>query len=50
MYELNKEQRDNLLVFLNRLEYKGLKEVEAVGDIVYALHNEKVSEETETGE
>lgn len=40
MYELTKEQRDNLLVFLNRIDYKGLKEVEAINSIIIALSKE----------
>lgn len=38
--QLTEEQYQNLLVFLNRVEYKGLKEVEAVNDILVALTKE----------
>lgn len=45
MYKLNEEQRNNLLVFLNRIDYKGLKEVEAVNSILVALSKEKEQNE-----
>lgn len=35
--ELSEEQISNLLVFLDRVEYKGLKEVQAVQDIMNSL-------------
>ncbi|MCT4597457.1 MAG: hypothetical protein N4A50_06215 [Vallitalea sp.] len=37
----------NLLVFLDRVEYKGLKEVEAVSVLTYALKNATRIEKTQ---
>jgi len=36
--KLNERQLQNLLLFLNRLEYKGLEEVEAAYEIVMAIN------------
>lgn len=46
MYTLNEEQRNNLLAFLNRVEYKGLKEVELIGNILVALSTKKEENST----
>ena len=36
---LTEEQHKNLYVFLDRLEYKGFKEVQAINEIMVALNN-----------
>lgn len=45
MYILNEEERANLLILLNRLEYKGIKEVEAVSNILAALSKKQEDKE-----
>ena len=43
--KLDKRQLQNLLLFLDRVEYKGLKEVEAINEIIELLN--KASKEGE---
>ena len=38
-FELNEVQLNNLLVFLDRVEIKGLKEIQAMNEILNILHN-----------
>lgn len=37
---LTEQQLQNLLVFLNRVEYKGFSEVKAISEIMMALESE----------
>lgn len=43
---LTEENLNNLIVFLNRIEYKGLQEVEAISQILFAIKN-PIHEEVE---
>lgn len=44
--KLSDEQLNNLIVFLNRVEYKGLEEVHAIQEILATINN---SEKLEDG-
>lgn len=46
--ELNESQLNNLILFLDRIEYKGLKEVEAINSITSALRNSKIKDEVQS--
>jgi hypothetical protein len=39
LFELSEQAKQNILVFLNRLEYKGLDEATAVNEILVSLAN-----------
>lgn len=38
-FEFNEAQLNNLFVFLDRVEIKGLKEIQAMNEILNILHN-----------
>ena len=38
-FEMTKEQLNNLMVFLDRVDYKGFKEVGAIQEIMVALQS-----------
>lgn len=44
--ELTDKQRTNLLLFLDRVDYKGLQEVQAINEIILALTPTEKTEET----
>lgn len=46
MYLLNEEQKKNLLILLNRVQYKGLEEVEAVNNILVSLSKKVETQQT----
>lgn len=37
----NEQQLNNLLTFLDRIEYKGLTEVQAISDIMFQINKAK---------
>ncbi|MFL1672444.1 hypothetical protein [Paenibacillus dendritiformis] len=39
--QFNEQQFKNLITFLDRIEYKGLTEVQAISDIMFQLNNVK---------
>ncbi len=43
-YIFTEENLNNLVVFLNRVEYKGLQEVEAIGQILSVLKKPIIDE------
>ena len=43
MYQINEEQRTDILKLIDRAPIKGLKEIEAVISIIGALNNKIVS-------
>ncbi len=45
-YELKEHQLKNLLAFLDRVEYKGLQEVQVANELIYIL-NSPIQEEKE---
>lgn len=38
-YELTESQINNLIVFLNRVNYEGLKDINAINEILQSLNN-----------
>jgi hypothetical protein len=38
-FEFNEQQLNNLFVFLDRVEIKGLREIQAINEILGILHN-----------
>lgn len=38
-FELNEQQLNNLIVFLDRVPYKGFQEIQAIDEIMAALRN-----------
>ncbi len=38
-YELNENQLKNLLAFLDRVEYKGLKEIQLANELLYVFNS-----------
>jgi hypothetical protein len=43
-YEISTQQHQNLLIFLNRIEYKGFEEVQAINSIMNALNTPLIDE------
>lgn len=45
--DFNKQQLNNLITFLDRIEYKGLTEVQAINDIMFQINKAKESNSVE---
>lgn len=39
IYDITEVQKHNILEFLNRVEYKGLQEVQAISEILFVMNN-----------
>lgn len=46
-YELNENQLNNLIVFLDRVELKGIKEIQAINEILSIFTNPTKEQEKE---
>lgn len=38
-YEISEQIMNNILVFLDRVDYKGIKEIQAVNEVLQVLNN-----------
>ena len=39
LYDINDQVKSNIFVFLDRVKYDGLKEIQAISEIITALSN-----------
>ena len=47
---MDERLKNNLMTFLDRVEYKGLQEVEAINEIIAALNNITVEDKAKEGD